>query len=67
VDAKVPRHAVCLLRRTAVDSFGPGNPSEKRKVDSSILSLTTSSEPVSGDPLRSPGAKRGAKELRSLP
>jgi HNH endonuclease len=30
-----------LLGWTVVDSCGPGNPSEKRKVDSSILSLTT--------------------------
>ena len=32
-----------LLRWTVVDLYGPGNPSEKRKVDSSILSLTTHS------------------------
>jgi hypothetical protein len=30
-----------LFRRTVVDACGCGNPSEKRKVDSSILSLTT--------------------------
>ena len=36
------------------------------KVDSSILSLTTSSEALRGDPAPSQGAKRGAKELLSL-
>jgi hypothetical protein len=41
--------------------------SEKRKVDSSILSLTTRSEALSGLSRFRPGAKRGAKELRSHP
>ena len=39
-----PNTSPGLVRRTVVDSYGPGNPSEKRKVDNSILSLTTTFE-----------------------
>jgi len=42
VDARVPNAPYGLIRRTAVDSRGPGNSPEKRKVGSSILPLTTS-------------------------
>jgi hypothetical protein len=56
VDARRPDTSSGLLRRTLVDSRGRGNPSEKRKVDSSILSLTTTTHGVIPSALTSANA-----------
>ena len=50
-----------------MDSHGRGRSPEKRKVGSSTLPLTTSSEALSGDRLPRRGAKRGAKKRVTLP
>ena len=65
MDAKDPSMSSGLLRRTAVDSCGLGNSPEKRKVDSSILSLTTSL--TSHDALGLPAEAGGSVALRRWP